>query len=125
MWLSNKSKREQSEDSMAQMGTVTIAGNPASVYLQGERRNVTVVAPAGYHWLPGQKDSVLTLKSGEEQTPCILGKESQSEHSLSPGEVWISVAPKSGIYLRKDGSIELQGPIYLNGSLLSQTEVAL
>lgn len=115
MWLSNRTQAEKTEQEVAQMGAVTIASNPAGVFLDGERRNVTLISPAGYHWLPKQKDAVLVLSCGQEKHPCMLGRQQEKIPMLKPGEVFLSVAPESGIYLRQDGGIELTGNIFVNG----------
>lgn len=118
MWLSNRHQRRRTEEGIGQLGTVTIAGNPAGVYLAGERRGVTLIGPGGYHWAPRTRDAVLTVPTGEEQTPCILGIAQNGERGVLPGEVWISVTPESGIHLRADGTIDLVGDILVNGAPL-------
>ena len=35
-------------------GVVTVSGDPAGVWLEGERRGVAVYAPGGYQWVPGR-----------------------------------------------------------------------
>lgn len=118
MWLSSQSKKEPTQELFAQMGRVSIPGPSAGVYLAGERRNVALIAPAGYHWLPQQQDGVLVIHCGEEKSPCIIGKEQEAASgavTLSPGEVWISVNGTGGIHLRRDGAVDLIGAVYLNG----------
>ncbi|MFR1234696.1 MAG: hypothetical protein ACLSCQ_15610 [Evtepia gabavorous] len=44
----------------------------------------------------------------------------QVEESIRPGEVWISVAPGAGIRLTKEGTIQLQGRVEVEGSLWLQ-----
>ncbi|MBP1758798.1 MAG: hypothetical protein H6Q61_1047 [Firmicutes bacterium] len=120
MWIANRKQREIPQESTAELGTVTLTGQSTGVYLDGERRNVAVLAPRGYHWAPQREEESLVLSCGEERAPCIIGMRNQGagEHSPGPGEVWISVAPASGIHLKSDGSIELVGPVYINGNLL-------
>lgn len=98
---------------------MSLVGTSLGVYLAGERRNVGLVAPGGYHWQPSSNDVVLVVSAGEEGHPCIMGTEQQAARpSLQPGEVWISVNEKSGIYLQQNGRVNLLGDIYLNGKPL-------
>lgn len=117
MWLSHPNRRADSEEFPADQGAVTAGGDPAMIYLGGERRSAPVFGPAGYHWTPSQGDTVLVMKSGPEETPCVVGTRAESARDLEPGELWIS-APGSGdagILLRPDGTIELTGTILING----------
>ena len=50
MWLSQK--RPERWESPAQVGVVTLEGDPAAVYQSGERRDLPVFAPGGYCWCP-------------------------------------------------------------------------
>ena len=74
--------------------------------------------PGGYHWVPDRGETVLVVKSGPEEAPCVVG--GQVEESIRPGEVWISVAPGAGIRLTKEGTIQLQGRVEVEGSLWLQ-----
>lgn len=123
MWLSQQTKQEASGESLAQIGCVSIPGASAAVFLEGERRNVSVVSPGGYHWQPEQRDDVLVLACGTEQSPCMIGMEQASER-IAPGEVWISVTENSGIHFRKDGTVNLVGDILLNGEPLVMPKAA-
>lgn len=121
MWLSSQRNKEPTEERFAQMGKVSIPGASAGVYLAGERRNVALIAPAGYHWLPKQQDAVLVIPCGEEKRPCMIGMEQEAGAgpvTLLPGEVWISVNGKGGIHLRGDGKVNLIGEVLLNGKPL-------
>jgi len=127
MWLSSQGKKEPTEELFAQVGKVSIPGTSAGVYLAGERRNVAMIAPAGYHWLPQQQDAVLVIPCGEEKSPYMIGKEQEAVSgalTLSPGEVWISVNGTGGIHLRRDGTVNLIGEVYLNGVPLVMSEAA-
>ena len=121
MWIANRKQQERPGEGVAELGTVTLAGEAAGIHLEVERRNVAVYAPRGYHWSPQREEESLVIRCGEERRPCIIGMQNpeEGEQHLGPGEVWISVAPESGIHLKQDGSIVLTGPVYANGSLLS------
>ena len=73
--------------------------------------------PAG-SGLSARGETVLVVKSGPEEAPCVVG--GQVEESIRPGEVWISVAPGAGIRLTKEGTIQLQGRVEVEGSLWLQ-----
>lgn len=119
MWISkHMASYDQPEESLAQLGSVTISGKPLGVFLHGERRNVVQVEPLGYHYKPKAKDAVLAIFCQKEEEFCIVGTEQTSDRELKDGEVWISVSPTSGIHLKADGAIDLVGNILLNGEPL-------
>ena len=113
MWTSERSRRLPVGEPAAELGTVTLGGDPAGVSLGGERRWLTVYGPGGYSWRPTAGDRVLVLKAGAEgESPCILGTV-QEGGGLSPGEVRLaggSCAVKLG-----QRRLELDGELYLNG----------
>ena len=51
MWMTNRQVREELTEPAAELGQVTLSGGGA-VALAGERRNVTLCLPGGYHWTP-------------------------------------------------------------------------
>ena len=117
MWLSQQRKREQSPEGPAQVGTVTLEGDPAGVYLAGERRDLPVFGPGGYCWRPAVDQEVLVLKTGAAgEAPCVAGTRSQGE--LQPGEVKISARGGGSITLAADGTIRLDGAVLVNGTPL-------
>lgn len=115
MWMANRQARDLLREPPAELGKVTISGTQAGVALEGERRRVALCGPGGYHWTPARGDTVLVVKSGREEAPCIAGvvEETQPE----PGEVYLSVASGAGIRLKPDGTIELRGTFRLDGTL--------
>ena len=72
MWLSQRRQTEL-EEAAAELGQVTVPGAPAGVALAGERRDVALCLPGGYHWTPKRGDTVLVVKGGAEGAPCIVG----------------------------------------------------
>lgn len=115
MWMAKRQGEFPLEEPGAELGQVTLSGGPVGVALAGERRNVTVCLPGGYHWTPARGDTVLVVKSGAEEAPCVVG--SPQEGAVPPGEVWISMAPGAGVRLKADGSVLLQGRVEVSGSL--------
>lgn len=116
MFLSRKEWRLRG-DGAALTGMVTLPGDPAGAWLEGERRGVAVYAPGGYHWAPELGDEVLVLKSGENgEQPCALGVPAAAQ-GLEPGEVLIT-AGKGSIHLKNDGSISVTGLFTVNGTVV-------
>lgn len=115
MWISERNKGQDSQGGGAQMGTVTIGGNPASVYWDGERRNLPVIGPKGYSWAPMAGDQVLVIKAGEEgENPCVVGV--QMEEGVPPGSIRIvNGEGTAGIIIGTDGTISMIGRVLVNG----------
>lgn len=111
------------QESSAEWGEVTLSGTQTGVALDGERRNVRVCLPGGYHWTPSCGDAVLVVKSGAEQAPCLVGVAEENAAPPAAGEVYLSVADGAGIRLKKDGTIVLEGAVKIVGSLTLNGEV--
>ena len=105
MWMARGQQETRLQEPGAEWGEVTLSGDTVGVSLAGERRRV-------------RGETVLVVKSGPEEAPCVVG--GQVEESIRPGEVWISVAPGAGIRLTKEGTIQLQGRVEVEGSLWLQ-----
>lgn len=114
MWMARQ-QQPVGEESV-QKGQVTVAGEKAAVALEGERRQVGRWLPGGYHWTPRRGDTVLVVKSGAEEEPCLLGVE-DTLPELEPGEVFLSAAEGVGVRLTADGKILLLGDVQVTGSL--------
>lgn len=116
MWTSERNRSLPVREAAAELGTVTLGGDPAGVSLGGERRWLTVYSPGGYSWRPTAGDKVLVLKAGAEgESPCILGKV-QEGGELEAGEVRLS-GGASALKLGRE-RLELTGQLYLNGRTL-------
>lgn len=61
VWLSQRRQTEL-EEAAAELGQVTVPGAPAGVALAGERRDVALCLPGGYHWTPKRGDTVLAVE---------------------------------------------------------------
>lgn len=87
MWTSERNRNLPVREASAEVGTVTLGGDPAGVSLGGERRWLSVYGPGGYSWRPTAGDKVMVLKAGAEgESPCILGTTQKAE-DLKPGEI--------------------------------------
>lgn len=102
MWLSQRRQTEL-EEAAAELGQVTVPGSPAGVALAGERRDVALCLPGGYHWTPKRGDTVLVVKGGAEGAPCIVG--TPAGQKVPAGEVFLSVKNGVGVRLTADGRI--------------------
>lgn len=74
MWMAKTPQTDPLAEPGAELGQVALAGPPVGVALAGERRNVTVCLPGGYHWTPQPGQAVLVVKSGPEGSPCLGGR---------------------------------------------------
>lgn len=123
MWISQKNRERPLREAAAQIGAVTLEGDPAGVYLAGERRNLPVFAPGGYIWRPTLEQEVLVLKTGEKgEESCIAGGRCAGE--VQPGEVLLYAGTGgASIRLGNDGSVTITGTqVTVNGiSLLPQS----
>lgn len=116
MWMTDRQAREDLREPAAELGQVTLSGDSAGVALEGERRNVTLCLPGGYHWTPRRGDTVLVIKSGPDCAPCVAGQ-AMEDRALVPGEAVLSVAEGTSIRLLAQGGIEITGAVELTGSL--------
>lgn len=63
MWTSDRRKTRQAGESWVDWGEVTLEGDPAGAYLDGERRQLAVYGPGGYCWKPVLGDrGLLTVR---------------------------------------------------------------
>ena len=118
MWLSQK--RPERWESPAQVGVVTLEGDPAAVYQSSERRDLPVFAPGGYCWRPALGAEVLVLKTGAPgEGACVAG--TRITANVAPGEVRIQSEGGASITLGADGTIRLEGDVLVNGVPLPGT----
>ena len=118
MWLSRQ-RQVSRRGAAALTGPVTVPGDPAGAWLEGERRGVAVYAPGGYHWVAAAGQEVLVLKAGDEgEKPCALGAAQDSGAlGLRPGEVALTVG-KAAVRLTLEGSVEVTGLLKVNGTVV-------
>lgn len=115
MWISERKQREGLPGGWAAVGEVTLAGDPAGVWLDGERRDLPVFGPGGYVWRPLSGDQVLVLKTGGQgEAPCVAGVRCENQWELDAGEVLL-YSPKATLHLKADGTIEVTGRLTVNG----------
>lgn len=118
MWTSERSRNLNVREVEAELGVVTLGGDPAGVVLGGERRWLPVYGPGGYCWRPTAGDRVLVLKAGiEGEVPCVLGV-AQEGSDIQAGEVRLGQG--DGTISLKDGTIRLRGEVRLNDTSLEE-----
>lgn len=125
MWTSERSGKQPVREAPAELGTVTLGGDPAGVTMGGERRWLPVFTPGGYSWRPTAGDKVLVLKTGgQRENPCILGTQ-QHMDELGPGEVKLNGVDCS-LHLGTK-QLELEGQVIINGRTLEDiiTQIVL
>ena len=111
MWTANRTREGRTEECAADQGVVTLGGDPAAVYLGGERRWVSLYTPGGYQWRPKAGDKVLVVKAGDHrELPCLVGKRPDAlseEAELSPGSGRIHSG--TGVVLLDEDGLTLMG----------------
>ena len=123
MWTSNRKQDGRTQEAPGDVGVVTLGGDPAGVYLSGERRWVSVYAPGGYQWRPAVGEKVLVLKAGDRQeSPCLVGAR-QSEQQLEPGAVRLS-GGEGQVDLCQDG-VRLSGQVWIGSQKLEDLIAAI
>ena len=122
MWIAGKlcAREEQEAESLAECGSVTIGGRSAAVLGRGEERDIPTAAPGGYLWRPRVGQRVLVIKGGplNEERYIAGAVETENDVELADGEVCL-FAGKGGakLFLRNDGSVEIEGSLFINGAL--------
>lgn len=122
MWISGR-MRPAPPTADADLGVTTIAGEQAGVMTRGEVRQLPVYSPGGYAWAPENGAEVLVIRGGPGGTEqCVVGMRQGSARDrgasaapLQPGEVRITGPAGSAIYLKADGTVDIQGFLTING----------
>ena len=92
MWMARGQQETRLQEPGAEWGEVTLSGDTVGVSLAGERRRVRVCLPGGYHWVPDRGETVLVVKSGPEEAPCVVGGQvEESIRLVQPGDGRTSV----------------------------------
>lgn len=116
MWLSRQ-MRTVPPTADTDLGVTTISGDRVGVLTRGEVRALPVYGPGGYVWLPENGNGVLVIKGGpggEEQ--CVAGMlQKKAPDGMQSGEVYLYGPGENSIYLKRDGSVEIQGSLIING----------
>ena len=97
MWLSKQIKPE-TPTADADLGVTTITGQGTGVVTRGEIRDLPVYGPGGYMWMP---------ENGAQQCGAGVLPAQPPEH-MQPGEISLQGPGGGTVYLRSDGTVELQ-----------------
>ena len=115
MWMARGQQETRLQEPGAEWGEVTLSGDTVGVSLAGERRRVRVCLPGGYHWVPDRGETVLVVKSGPEEAPCVVG--GQVEESIRPA--WcnrVMDEPRWSVFAAgPQGRVEVEGSLWLQG----------
>lgn len=116
MWLSRQ-MRSAPPTADADLGVTSIAGERVGVVTRGEVRSLPVYGPGGYVWLPENGSGVLVIKGGPGgQEQSVAGMlQRAAPQDMRPGEVYLYGPGGNSIYLRQDGTVEIQGSLTING----------
>ena len=116
MWLSERDMRREQREPAAELGVVTLGGDPAGVSLGGERRQLPVYSPGGVTWRPAAGDRVLVLKTGAAgEQPCVIGRTQQGTDGLAPGAVRLAAPGGGGGVLADREGVNLYGTVKVGG----------
>lgn len=120
MWTSQRRARGEAPITGADCGRVTLEGDPAGVYLGGERRWLPVYSPGGYYWKPAEDEQAAVLYMGTQQeNPCVIGRlQGEPDRELKAGEVLLT-GGKGSLKLGQWG-LEVNGELYVNGKRLEE-----
>ena len=117
MWLSERDMRREQGEPAAELGVVTLGGDPAGVSLGGERRQLPVYGPGGVTWRPAAGDRVLVLKTGAAgEQPCVIGRTQQGTDGLAPGAVRLAAPGGGGGVLTDRDGVNLYGTVKVGGT---------
>lgn len=117
MWLSNKKTSSGSARaaSGAAVGDVTIGGKNTAVYTDAEMRNAAFFSPGGYFWLPSSGQSMVVIKSADNEVCCMDRQVTDIPVDMEEGEVYIVSGGNASLFLKNDGSIHLSGDVSITG----------
>lgn len=111
MWLSRQMSVKPITVESAAIGTISVAGTTPAVITDTEHRNLRLICPGGYGWVPSDGQRVL-MQLGTPNV--VLGQSDSPPVDLEPGEVCL-YAGGCAIVLRNNGEIHLNGRIFCNG----------
>ncbi|MBP0979380.1 MAG: hypothetical protein J6C55_01885 [Oscillospiraceae bacterium] len=88
------------------LASVTFASSLDSIaaYHEFEQRNINIVSPKGYYYIPKAGDKILLSSI---QNPLALGCLNQSNINIAPGEIIIKNDSGAKIKLCNNGDIEI------------------
>ena len=106
MWLSKQMQRQDAPSQEIEETTVQTAVEQVS---DNRAQQLQLAGPGGFAWRPRVGDSLLVIKD------VAIGAARPCPVTLSPGECCL-YSDNAYIHLTKDGRIEIQGQLLLNGT---------
>lgn len=116
MFLSEMWRKSGSEMDSGSLEMVSLGGETSTVVSSGKQSKRAVFAPGGLAWVPKRGQGVLVVKAGMED--CIAGAETEGLEHMEPGEIRL-FSQKASVWLKNDGTIQLEGKVLLNGKELT------
>lgn len=121
MWLADRDRGRSSE--AASIGRVTIGGGNTAVVTDRERRGSVFFAPGGYYWMPSVGDSMVVIKSEDNEVCCFDREVREMPEGMSEGDVLIT-SGSAEIHIKKSGQIVIKGDVTVEGRLsVNGTEI--
>lgn len=123
MWLAEQAAGGGGMRVRAGVGTVTVGGERPAVLLDGERRELGILAPRGVGWRPAEGTQVLVLETddgerfvlGEVDGGGVFRSLGAGELCLRCGESWLRL-DRNGI--SAEGELHLDGDVTITGRLI-------
>ncbi len=120
MWISKKlaQSNNQTQSDNTEIGNLSISTDDLVAAISScEKRKITFYTPLGIEFLPSEGQNVLLISCGN-QTVCA-GVEMKKTSKLKAGEIRLFSQGGASIWLKNDGSIELNNSIFIdkNGNI--------
>lgn len=117
MFLSERSRITETGGS--QVEQISLGGSAPTVAGMEYQYDVRLFGPGGMQWVPKRGQTVLVIKAGSlGEESCVAGAAMEASTELEPGELRLC-ANGCSLELKNDGSIRLQGSVFLNGEELT------
>jgi hypothetical protein len=114
MWLSQR--KTESEQMNVSAGVVTIPGDSPGIMYGHEKRDIRVLAPGGYVWMPDSGQEVAVINGTEGGM--ALGVYCEGAELL-PGEVMVFSAGGASVCLKNNGDVYITGNVHVAGAIES------
>ena len=117
MWISERDMRREQGEPAAELGVVTLGGDPAGVSLGGERRQLPVYSPGGVDLETGGGRPGAGAENGAAgEQPCVIGRTQQGTDGLAPGAVRLAAPGGGGGVLADREGVNLYGTVKVGGT---------
>ena len=117
MWISKKlaQSNNQAQSDNTEIGNLSISTDDVVAAISScEKRKIAFYTPLGIEFLPSVGQNVLLVSCGN-QTICA-GVEMIKTSKLKAGEIRLFSQGGANVYLKNDGSIELNDSVFIDRS---------